>query len=369
MRKTAVVAGHVCLDIAPDLGALPAYAPDALLRPGRLTRVGPADVHTGGCVANAGLAFQKLGVSARLAARVGRDAFGELMREMLSASGAECALLTDPESATSYSVVLSPPGVDRVFLHHSGANERFTDADVPDGLLAGASLLHFGYPPLMPRMCERNGEPLARLFGRAHARGLATSLDMAAVDPGSEAAGTDWPALLARVLPATDFFLPSVEELCFMLDRALHARWLARAAGRDVTAILDIRRDVVPLAETLLNLGAKVAVVKCGARGLYFRTADEAALRDAPLDAALWANRAGFQPAFKPGKVVSATGAGDVSIAAFLTSALEGFPPDACARRAAAAGACCVEACDAVSGLPSLSALDRRVAAGWETNA
>ena len=257
-----------------------------------------------------------------------------------------------------------------MFLHHAGANERFTEADVPDGLLAGAGLLHFGYPPMMPLMYREGGAALARLFRRARARGLATSLDMAAVDPLSEAAGIDWRALLANVLPVTDFFLPSAEELCFMLDRPLHAEWLRRAGKRDVTAALDIRRDVAPLAERLTDMGAKVAVVKCGARGLYYRTADEAALRGVPfpLAAGEWAHREGFQPAFRPERIVSATGAGDVSIAAFLASVLEGRAPEVCARRAAAAGACCAEACDALSGLPSLRALDRRIAAGWAVN-
>ena len=56
-----------------------------------------------------------------------------------------------------------------------------------------------------------------------------------------------------------------------------------------------------------------------------------------------------------------------MSIAAFLASVLAGCPPDACARRAAAAGACCVEAFDALSGVPSLAQLDQRLAEGWDT--
>ena len=225
----AVVAGHICLDITPALSCEGDFS--ALLRPGRLVRVGPADVHIGGCVANTGLALQKLGVPTRLVARVGADALGGLVRAQAGASGADCALIEDSSASTSYSVVLAPPGVDRVFLHHAGANEFFTDQNVPDVTLKGAKLLHFGYPPLMPAMYYHNGEALRRLFARAHALGLITSLDMAAIDPASEAARVDWPTFFQNVLPETDCFLPSAEELCGMLAPEVHARWLARAGA------------------------------------------------------------------------------------------------------------------------------------------
>lgn len=358
-----VVAGHICLDITPALSGLNTGTLESLLRPGKLVRVGAADVHTGGCVANTGLALQLLGVPTRLIARVGADAFGALVQKLARASGADCALTRDAGSSTSYSVVLAPPNVDRVFLHHAGANERFSQSDVPDAMLEDVRLLHFGYPSLMPGICRNDGAELVALFSRAKKLGLMTSMDMAAVDPDSEAAKTDWSALLQAVLPQVDYFLPSAEELCFMLDRPLHAEWLARANGQDITAVLNIRTDVAPLAERLLKMGAKIVLVKCGTRGIYYRTA--AALGSLPLPMAAWAGREGFQPAYRPQKVVSATGAGDTSIAAFLASMLEGLPPEACVRRAAAEGACCVEAYDALSGLLPFPQLDKRIADGW----
>lgn len=365
----AIVAGHICLDITPAFSSAGAASLAELLRPGHLTHVGAADVHTGGCVANTGLALQKLGVATRLVARVGEDVFAGLIRHLLEAEGADCPLVCDPAGSTSYSIVLAPPGIDRVFLHNPGANEGFAEADVTDGMMDGARLMHFGYPPLMLRLCRDGGAELLRLFARAKARGLATSLDLCSVDASSPAAAMDWPALLAKLLPAVDFFLPSAEELCFMLDRPRLARWLARSGGDDVTASLDIRRDIEPLGDRLMAMGCKVAVIKCGARGLYYRTAGADALRGAGLllPAEVWADREGFQPAFRPQRIVSATGAGDTSIAAFLASALEGRPLVQCVARAAATGACCVEAYDALSGLKPLAELDDRIANGWPT--
>lgn len=363
----AIVAGHICLDITPALETSNNLA--NLLTPGRLLRVGPADVHTGGCVANTGMALQKLGIPTRLIARVGQDNFGDTIFEIASASGADCSLIRDQEASTSYSIVLAPPGIDRVFLHHAGANESFFECDVPDSALLGAKLLHFGYPPLMPAMCRNHGEPLKRLFTRAHALGLTTSLDMAALDPSSDAAQIDWPALLQNVLPTVDCFFPSAEELCQMLDPPRHAEWLARAQGREVTAVLDVAKDIAPLAARLIALGGKMVGIKCGAKGLYYRTGSLQALKSVPLlaDASLWADREGFQPAYRPTRVVSATGAGDTCIAAFLASLLSGCAPETCFRRAAAEGACCVEACDALSGLLPFSVLDRRIDDGWGT--
>ena len=362
---SVVVAGHICLDITP---VFPTEVVGALFSPGSLLQVGAADVHPGGCVANTGLALTLFGVPTRLIARVGADAFADLIRDMLTRDGAQDSILqADVDSSTSYSVVLAPPGADRMFLHNPGANARFAAADVPDTLLAGARLLHFGYPPLMPAMYAGAGEGILSLFTRAQALGLATSMDMAAIDAASDAARVDWPLLLARVLPKTDFFLPSAEELCMMLDPSRYADWQRRAVGGDMLAGLDMDRDIAPLADALVSMGCKVAIVKCGARGMYYRSAGAKAVKGIPLalPVADWSDGQGFIPAYRPRKVVSATGAGDTSIAAFLASALEGKPLRDCIRRAAATGACCVEAYDALSGLIPLAALDRRIQADW----
>ena len=63
---------------------------------------------------------------------------------------------------------------------------------------------------------------------------------------------------------------------------------------------------------------------------------------------------------------MSATGAGDTSIAAFLTSMLFGKTPERCLQLAAATGACCVAAYDALSGLKPLEELERKIDSGWE---
>ena len=64
--------------------------------------------------------------------------------------------------------------------------------------------------------------------------------------------------------------------------------------------------------------------------------------------------------------MLSGTGAGDTSIAAFLTSMLEGDSMEECMHLAAAAGASCVAAYDALSGLKPLDELRKKIASGWK---
>lgn len=368
MTPKVIAAGHICLDVTP---VFPQNGGELreLLAPGRLVQMGPADVHTGGSVANTGLGLKALGVDVRLMGKVGADAFGGMVREILDRYGAGGDLIVDGEGTTSYSIVLSPPGVDRIFLHHPGANATFTGAEIPDEALAEASLFHFGYPPLMPEMYRRDGERLAELFRRARAAGCATSLDLAAVDPTTEAGRTDWRRVLERVLPEVDFFVPSVEELAYMLDCPLWEDWCRRSGGGSLTDVIDPETEAMPLARRCLELGAGAVLLKCGAPGLCWCTGDQARLARVssrvPLEAARWADKEGFQPSFRPERVLSATGAGDTCIAAYLAAALEGCGPEECAALAAAQGACCVEAYDAISGLHTLPWLREKIAGGW----
>ena len=68
------------------------------------------------------------------------------------------------------------------------------------------------------------------------------------------------------------------------------------------------------------------------------------------------------QSCFKAETVRSATGAGDVSIAAFLTALMNGETPENCAKIAAAEGAASVSSYDALGGILPLEELKKRIA-------
>ena len=74
----AIVAGHICLDIIPDLSGSTLEQFRRTFAPGKLLQVGSAALGTGGTVSNVGLALHKLGMDVRLMGKVGDDAFGQI---------------------------------------------------------------------------------------------------------------------------------------------------------------------------------------------------------------------------------------------------------------------------------------------------
>ena len=78
MGGKIIAAGHLCLDITPVFpeNARSRRVSD-LLEPGKLIHTKEATVHTGGSVANTGLALKVLGADVQLMGKVGDDAFGE----------------------------------------------------------------------------------------------------------------------------------------------------------------------------------------------------------------------------------------------------------------------------------------------------
>ncbi len=358
-----VVAGHCCLDI------IPSFAPgaDGTLRPGKLVDVGPALLAPGGSVSNVGLALHRLGTPVRLLGKVGDDQFGQALLALYEAHDPTLAqgMIVAPGGPTSYSVVISPPGSDRIFLHCPGANHTFSATDIADEQLDGARIFSFGYPPLMRRMYQDGGEELAAILQLAQSRGLLTALDMALPDPASEAGQVDWRPLLQRVLPYVDCFLPSIEEILFMLDRAeyeaLRAHYGLERFSEGIDGAL-----LGSIADQLLDWGSPVVALKLGDQGLYLRTAttvSRLALLDETLPAA-WANRELLVPCFQV-DVAGTTGSGDTTIAGFLTALLHGMTPEATLRCAVAVGAYSVEQVDATSGIPVWQAVQDRIAATW----
>ncbi len=388
IRNKVIVAGHVCLDITPVFSSKEQGKLEQIFVPGKLIHMDEADVHTGGCVANTGLAMKLLGMDVSLMGKVGKDNFGQAVADIFKEYGVEDGLIIDEESTTSYSIVIAPQGIDRIFLHHPGANSTFSSDDVKDEQLEDVALFHFGYPPLMRQMYINEGEELISLFKRIKSKGIVTSLDMAAVDPNSEAGKQDWKKILNGLMPYVDIFAPSAEELCYMLDPERFSEWNKRAAGKDLTEILRIQEDIDPLGRQLIDMGAKIVLIKCGSPGLYYRTASvndiasignrNSIIEGKPIvegrslynglisDPSRWGDRNGFEKSYKPDRIISATGAGDTTIAAFLASIVKDYPIEKCLQMATATGALNVTEYDALSGLKTFPELEEMINKGWQ---
>ncbi len=354
----AVVAGHVSLDLFPHL-----YGP-VRLEPGRLVTVGPAALSTGGVVTNTGLALHRLGIDVQLVGKVGDDLFGESVRRSLAQAGLADDIGVAIGQATSYTIVVSPPGVDRSFLHCPGVNETFGAGDVPYERLGDTRVFHFGYPPLMPRMYADGGRELLEMLARVRESGPATSLDMCALDPDSDAGQVDWREILANCLPSVDLFCPSIEELLYMLDRTAHGQFLER--GLASVDVVQLRA----LSQSIISMGSAVAMIKLGDHGLYVRASSDSSRISRYCDrlglrTRDWIGQEVLAPCFTPRAVVGTTGSGDATVAGFLAALLRGAGLAEAATAATAVGACSVEAIDPTSGIPSWPEIESRIARGW----
>ncbi len=364
-RRTIIAAGHCCLDVIPTFAA----QSNSALVPGNLIDVGAAVIAPGGAVSNVGLALHRLGAPVRLLGKVGDDAFGRILLDAYAQADLADGMLVVPGETTSYSVVISQPGADRIFLHCPGANHTFSAAEIAAQDLTDAAIFHFGYPPLMRQMYQDDGATLAAIFQTVKAQGIFTSLDMARPDPASEAGLVDWQVILQRTLPFVDAFLPSVEELLFMLDRPRYEQLRARHGDERLVDGVD-GPLLDELAGRLMLWGAAMVGVKLGDQGLYLATTDDVSRWEAlaagisSLADPSWRGRRLLSPCYAV-EVAGTTGAGDTTIAGFLLGQLAGASPVEALHGAVAVGACSVERVDATSGVPAWEAVQRRIQAGW----
>ncbi len=348
----AMVAGHICVDITPGFDPDTQRSFTDILAPGKLINVEQAVIGTGGVVSNTGQAMAKLGIDVKLNGKIGDDHFGIIIKSILGTDKAS-SFKTVTGQSSSYSIVLAIPGIDRIFLHNPGTNDTFTADDVDYDTLSQCSLLHFGYPTLMKKMFENDGAELVKIFRKAKQLGVVTSLDMSLPDPNSESGKADWNKILKQALPYVDIFLPSVEEIAFMLDRELFEKRKTQSAGSDPVFCYG-PEDMQTISDKLLAMGVKIAAIKAGIKGYYLRTSDQAKLNDLkPISQNLagWSNREIWASSYRARKFGSAAGAGDATIAGFLAAFLHGLGPETSVKAANALGWQNVSEVDTLSGI------------------
>ena len=138
---------------------------------------------------------------------------------------------------------------------------------LPFELLENARLFHFGYPPVMRSIFENDGKELEEIFRQAKRTGVTTSLDMAFPDPASQAGHADWEKILKKVLPHVDIFLPSVEEILFMLHRGIYEDLTRHAGSSDILPLVTPKL-LSDLGRELIAMGAGIVGLKMGYRGI-----------------------------------------------------------------------------------------------------
>ena len=342
-KLKAAIAGCLSVDICPVFAGTGRDFGD-VIKEGRITRISGDDIFPGGSVANTGIAMKKFGVDVDLLCRIGDDPMGSLLIEMLKEGAGESSVDTitcSEDSYSAYSLILAPEGLDRAILQNPGANDDYDIEDIDWDMISDCRLMHFGHPPTMRHFFAEDGRQLEELFVRSHEMGMVTSLDLCAVDPASEAGKVDWMTILARVLPHTDFFLPSIDELADMLGATDHG---------------DRKELSSRLIQKAVEMGASNIVIKEGEQGMSFRNCDdfsaiEKNLGFDPGAMSDWEGASGSAPAIPVDKEVSGLGAGDTTIAAYLAAMMRGYSFEDALYLARSEGALCVSDTSATGAL------------------
>jgi len=291
----------VCLGIlVADVISRPV---DDVPQTGSLGLVGEVSLRGGGCALNTATALARLGRTTAVAGKLGVDALGDFLADVLDERGIDRrGVIRDASVPTSATVVLVAHDGERTFLHAKGANAQLRSDELDPDLLFSGRFLHVAGALVLDAL---DGDPCAAVLAEAKQRGVRTSLDTV-----WDASGT-WKRILP-CLPYVDLFAPSIAE--------------AQAISGE--------RDVEAAAARLQRLGAREVVIKLGPNGCYIAGK-------------------GYVPAVDV-SVVDATGAGDAFCAGLLYGALEGWPLERSCRLANAAGALATTAVGATEGLRDL---------------
>jgi len=196
-----------------------------------------------GAAGSAVIVAAKHGLRARAVGGVGHDDMGDWVLMKLARFGIDTAMMARCDGfTTSSSLVTTRPDGARPALHKRGATDAFYISDDQIDDLLDTRILHVGGVGLMNRMDHGRTE---EVMAEAKRRGVITTLDVFASTPD------DLPKV-ARLLPHTDYFLPSEEE--------------ARALSG-----LHENQDI---ARFLLDKGAACVILTLGADGAFYSHRD-----------------------------------------------------------------------------------------------
>jgi sugar/nucleoside kinase (ribokinase family) len=200
VRQRVLVWGDLIDDIV--------VRPDEPIRPDTDTTAAITS-RPGGSAANVAAWLGSLGVPVDFVGRVGAVDL-ERHRSALELQGVTAHLIADHDRPTGTIVVLIDEENRRTMLTQRGANLALVPGDIPDDLLARASVVHFtGYSVFNGASApQASPESFQRLIARATTVGCAVS-----VDPGSAGYLADYGApRFLDAIAGTTVLLPNLDE-------------------------------------------------------------------------------------------------------------------------------------------------------------
>ena len=234
-----------------DFSCMGFYTFDALCRP--VTHIPPGGgtyfvdeftLAVSGAAGSASIVAAKHGLKVQAIGGVGLDDMGDWVLQKLGSFGIDTELMQRcPGYSTSSSIVTTRPDGARPALHKRGATDGFFVGDDQIDRVLDTRILHVGGVGLMNRMDDAGRTE--EVMREARARGVITTLDVFA------STAADLPKV-ARLLPYTDYFMPSEEE------------------ARALSGLVE-NHD---LAQFLLDQGAGCVILTLGADGAYYCAQD-----------------------------------------------------------------------------------------------
>lgn len=255
-------------------------------------RVEDIRILPGGDAVNQSIYMAQMGAHPALAACVGTDTNGRILKSALKDMGVDVGFVKEKEeiSTGTAMVLVSEEGERRIFSV-KGAHSTLNKHDVPNLSELSKECRAISLASLFS-MPELENDGLFEYLKEAKERGILVFADLAADKLGLGLEG------IRRFLPYTDYFLPSLYDVLAM-------------TGTETAE---------EAAEAFHELGVENVVIKCGADGCYCSGE----------------NFHGWIPAL-PVKPVDTTGAGDCMVGVFVTRILVGGSLEAAARYACAA--------------------------------
>ena len=272
---------------------------DALCRP--VTQIPPnGDTYfveeltlaVSGAAGSAVIVAAKHGLKCQAVGGLGHDDMGDWVLMKLRKFGIDTELMQRCEGyTTSSSLVTTRPDGQRPALHKRGATDGFFIDDTQIDRVLDTKILHVGGVGLMNRM---DAGRTVEIMAEAKRRGVITTLDVFA------STAADLPKV-ERLLPYTDYFIPSEEE------------------ARALSGLHDNRE----LAQFLLDRGAGCVILTLGVQGAFYSNKDGTQFQT---------------PSFQI-EVKCTCGCGDCFNAGFATGLHLGLSPQECVELAQASSA------------------------------
>ena len=289
-----LVFGSINMDITTYLPKLP--------RPGETLRGYSYITVPGGKGNNQAVACARLGADTKFIGRVGDDAFGPGILDLISQENVDISqIIKDPEHGTGLATIAVDDSAENAIIVVAGANIAFDDTDVDRAIsvMDGAQVLLL--------QLEVTLEPNFKVAREAKQRGLTVILDPAPTYPIPD-----------DVFPFIDYITPNeVETEGIVGFKPSNQEEAAKAAAM------------------LREKGVGTAIIKMGAQGAYYDSPDGT----------------GFVKAFKVNPV-DTVAAGDAFNGGLAVAVSEGREVEESVRWGAAAGAIATTRKGALPAMP-----------------